>query len=69
MTNDIRRLKTYWTLIMFNVNSLNLLIVAIILVNSEIDANTPTIEDHWKLMSNICKDRSAEEKNKVKLYR
>ena len=54
---------------MFNIDSFNLLIVAIILVNSEIDANTPTIEDHWKLMSNICKDRSAEEKNKVKLYR
>lgn len=52
MMNDIRRLKTYWTL-MFNVNSLNLLIIAIILVNSKIDANTPTIEDHWKLMSNI----------------
>lgn len=69
MTNDIRRLKTYWTLIMFNVNSLNLLIIAIILINSKIDANTPTIENRWKLMSNICKDRSAEEKNKVKLYR
>lgn len=48
---DIRRLKTYWTQI--NINSLNLLIVAIILVNSEIDANTPIIG--WKLMLEICK--------------
>lgn len=63
---DIRRSKTYWTQITFNVNSLNLLIVAIILVSSEIDANTPIIGDRWKLMLNrdarIGEDRLVEKK-------
>lgn len=63
---DIRRSKTYWTQITFNVNSLNLLIVAIILVSSEIDANTPIIGDRWKLMLNrdarIGEDKLVEKK-------
>lgn len=66
---DIRRSKTYWTQITFNVNSLNLLIVAIILVSSEIDANTRIIGDRWKLMLNrdarIGEDRLVEKKRVI----